>query len=68
MKEWKINLASEKKERCLAKKLIGPNVASETVPFTFALDDGGEEIRQSPMAYVPDLVSKVKQLLDQNDK
>ncbi len=43
---------------------------SEAVPFTFPIDGGkgGEEVRQAPMAYVPDLVKKVVQLLDQNDK
>ena len=36
--------------------------------MTFSLDDGGEELRRTPMAYVPDLPAKVKQLLDQNDR
>ena len=67
MKEWKITFASEVKERHLAKELVGPNLTSEMVPFTFALDSG-EEIREAPMAYVPDLGAKVEQLLDQNDK
>ena len=65
MKLWKINLESEAK---LAKKLVGPNSECEIVAFTCALDGGGEEVKMAPMAYVPDLVGKVKQLLDQNDR
>lgn len=68
MKLWNINLASEVKERVLAKELVGPNLACEMVMFTVALDGGGEEIVRKPMAYVPDLVAKVKQLLDENYK
>ncbi len=48
----------------LVKELVGPNLSSVTVPFTFAVE-GGEEIRRAPMAYVPNLVAKVTQ---QNDR
>ena len=68
MRAWKIDLAAEAKERSLAKELVGPNLTSETVAMTFSLDGGGEELRKTPMAYVPDLPAKVKQLLDQNDR
>lgn len=60
-----INLDSEVKERSLAKELVGPNLESA---FTFTLDGGAEEIRKAPMAYIPDLIAKVKQLLEQNDE
>lgn len=68
MKAWKIHLDSEVKERLLAKELVGPNLASEMVAFSFKLDEGGVEIRKAPMAYVPNLVQKVTQILDQNDR
>ena len=69
MKEWRITFASEGKERQLAKELVGPNLTTEMMPFTFSLDGGAsEEIRKAPMAYVPDLCAKVIQLLEQNDK
>lgn len=58
---------SEAKERKLRKGLIGHNIECEAVPLTFSLE-GGEEVRQAPMAFVPNLVEKVVQLLDQNDK
>lgn len=68
MKAWKVSFASESKERCLAKELIGPNYTAEAVVFTFPLDGGHEELRKAPFAYIPDLKHKVFQLLDQNDK
>jgi ribosomal protein S6E (S10) len=67
LKLWNIQLESEAKERALANKLVGSNLKCEMVMFTFTVD-GGEEIRKAPMAYIPDLVSKVKELLDQNDR
>ena len=68
MKAWKIHLGSEAKQRSISKELLGPNLKSELVAFSFPLDHGGEEIRKAPIAYVPDLVAKVKQILDQNDR
>lgn len=68
MGAWKISLASEAKERTLAKVLVGPNLDAEAVPFTFPNSGSGEHFRRAPMAFVPDLVAKVTQLLDQNDQ
>lgn len=68
MKAWNITLGPEHKVRSIARDLVGPNLDSEMVPFTFPLDGGGEEVRKAPMAYVPDLVGKVTQLLEQNDR
>lgn len=63
-------MESEAKERSLRNEIVGPNIEAEAVPFTFLLDGGkgGEEVRQAPMAYVPNLVAKVVQLLDQNER
>ena len=68
MGAWNISLASEAKERALANVLVGPNLDAEAVVFTFPNSGGGEQIRKAPMAFVPDLVAKVRQLLDQNDQ
>lgn len=68
MEAWKISFASEAKERSLSKTLVGPNMDGEPVAFTFSSDGGREEVRKAPMAFVPDLVAKVTQLLDQNDQ
>ncbi len=50
-------------------ELVGPNIQSENVAFSFLIDGGSEEeIKKAPMAYVPDLVGKVNQLLEQSDR
>jgi hypothetical protein len=68
MGAWKVELASEAKERSLANELVGPNIDAESLPFTFLVDDcHHEEVRRAPMAYVPNLVGKVIQVLEQND-
>ena len=56
MKVWHVSFACEKKERSLAMKLIGPNIASEAVVMAFSTDNGDEQ-RVTPMAYAPDLKS-----------
>ncbi len=58
-------LASEKKQRVLAKGLLGDNLEAETAPMTFALKPAGE-IRAVPLVFVPNLQDKVLSLLDQN--
>ena len=46
-----ISFASEAKERALANVLIGPNLDSEAVPFTFLNSGGGERFCKAPMAF-----------------
>lgn len=50
-------MGSEAKQRAISKELIGPNIKSEAVAFSFLIDSGtgGEEVRKAPMTYVPDL-------------
>ena len=52
--------ASEKSMRAEAKG------KAELVPLTFKHRDGGEVIKEAAMAYIPDLWSKISDLLDQN--
>ena len=61
MKAWSVSFAGEQKQRSLVRELLGPNLSSESLPFTFSAD-GGEVIGRAPMACVPDLVEKVIQL------
>ncbi len=69
MSSWKISFGSEPKQRALSSELIGTNLKCENAPFTFYFDHHTyEEVRKAPLAYVPDLVGKVTQLLDQNDR
>ncbi len=63
-----ITIPSEKKQQLLSHELLGDNLESEAVPFSFALKHGGEDLRPAPLVYVPDVAAKVFQLLDQNER
>ena len=58
-------VSSERRLRHRANTLVGENLEAEEVP---SLKSGGEEIRAAPMAYVPDLLAKVFELLDANEE
>ena len=58
-----VSLASEKRQRALAKEAIGDNITAEMVPFTFPADGGGDEIREAPFVYVPNLIARVADTL-----
>ena len=60
-------MASEQKLRKLSREQIGTNLAGEAVPFSFQLQNG-VDFRLAPLVYTPDLVAKVLQVLDQNDR
>ena len=63
-----ISLSSERKQRKLAKEQVGDNLEAETAPFSFSLASGGEELRVAAHVFIPNLVQKVVQLLEQNEK
>ncbi len=56
-------MSSERKQRTLAKEIIGNNVVAEKGAFTFPRTDGGEEVREVPFAYVPNLIAKSADLV-----
>ena len=62
-----MSLGSERRQRAVAKGLVGENLRAEAVPMTFRLKDGGEEIRAVPLVYIPNLQKKVFDLLDENN-
>lgn len=67
--EWGISLSSEKKQRKLARKLLGDNLEAEAIPLTYPLKKtGGEELRATAYSYVPDLVSRVQRDLEEKEK
>ena len=47
--------------------LLGHNLEGEEAPFPFPTSRG-VDIRPAPLVYIPDLIGKVTQMLDQNDK
>ena len=54
-----ISIASERKQRPLAKSIVGENLVAEMGAFTKRLDEGGEEICEVPFVYIPNLIIKV---------
>ena len=66
MSEWGIDMASEKRMRKEATELISDNLEAERVPLSFNHKDGGEIIKDAPIAYVPRLWEKIEDLLNQS--
>lgn len=60
-----VKIESEKRQRQLSKQLISTVVEADVAPFTFALKNGGEEVRPAAMACVPYLPDKIFELLDE---
>ena len=57
-------MGSEANQRALAKEIVGDNLSSELGAFTFKRDGGGEEIREVPFVYVPNLIRKATDLIE----
>eukprot|EP00731_Ephydatia_muelleri_P011283 Em0006g177a len=63
-----ISIGCEERMRQISREMIRGNLKGEIAPFSFSLKSGGEEIRGAALFYVPNLVEKVFQLLDENAK
>ena len=50
----------------MAKEAIGDNLAAEMVPFAFSLDDGGIEFWEAPFVFVPNLIARVADKLNEH--
>ena len=69
MKSWKIDVASERKQRVLMKAdLENMPIEAESVPFTFGTKLNGQELRPAPVAYVTDLKCFLFHLLDEKER
>ena len=66
MNEWGLTLASEKRMRKVASELVGDNLEAELAPMSFSHRDGGEVIKEAPIAYIPRLWEKIEDLLNQS--
>ena len=62
-----VQISSEKKMRKISKELIGENLAGEATPFYFSTKHG-IDILPAPHVYIPDLVAKVFEHLEQNER
>ena len=61
-------MGSEAKQRALAKDLLGDNLIATVGPFTCKSDGGGEEIKEVPFGYFPNLIRKVADVIDKHKK
>jgi hypothetical protein len=55
-----VSLASERKQRTLAKE------SAEIVPFTFPAEGRGAEVHEAPFVYIPNLIARVSDTLNQH--
>ena len=62
-----VKLASERSMTILSKEMIGENLAAEEVLLSQPLQFG-VDLKLTPLVYVPNLVAKIIQLLDQNKR
>ena len=53
--------------RRVSAEVIGENLEVETIPLTFKLKAGGEEILPAPIAFAPNLWAKVEDVLNHSD-
>ena len=64
-----MSLACEERMRHVgSKRIVGDNIQGELAPFSFTLTSGGEELRAAPLVFIPNLIQKVTQLLDENHR
>ena len=59
-----MNIASERRLRKRSKEVVTDNLQAEGVPFRFSLKSGGEEIRGTPLAFIPDLKADAGQKIE----
>eukprot|EP00731_Ephydatia_muelleri_P021814 Em0014g405a len=68
LKSSGICLAGEERMRQISCQIVGDNLKGEIAPFSFPLPSGGEEVKGSPLVYIPHLVDMVIHLLDENER
>ncbi|KAL5481525.1 hypothetical protein EMCRGX_G021706 [Ephydatia muelleri] len=63
-----VSLAGEQRMRNICRQIVGDNLKGEMALFSFPHPSGGEELRGAPLVYIPDLVQKVVDLLEENER
>ena len=65
--KWRISFGGKGNQQTIAKELVGPKLTAGTGTFSFSMEGARDEITKAPIAYIPDLLTEVTQLLDQNN-
>ena len=68
LKTLHISVGSEVKQRALAKDILGDNLVAEMGAFTFRRDGGGEDIKEAPFVYVPNLIKRAVDLIEEHKR
>eukprot|EP00731_Ephydatia_muelleri_P002365 Em0001g2365a len=61
-----VSLAGEERMRYICRRIVGGNLKGEMALFSFPSTSGGEELRVAALVYIPDVVLKVVDLLEEN--
>ena len=68
MKAWNIIMSSEKRQRSVMKNDIElVQITAQSVPFSFTIRQGSQEICPAPLACVDHLAGVIFQMLDENN-
>ena len=62
-----MSIASENRQRKLAKTITGDDLVAEKGAFTVSTDKG-EEVREVPFVYHPNLIVKVADIVNQHER
>lgn len=66
-KSLNVSIASEVKQRKMAAEVIGQDPEAEMGAFTVTVDKG-EEIREVPFVYFPNLIAKISDTIQQHER
>ena len=67
LKSLNVSIASEAQQRKMAAEIIGQDPVAETGPFSVAVEKG-EEIKQVPFVYFPNLIAKIGDTIHQHER
>lgn len=59
-------MASEARQRVMAKEIVGDRIIAEKGAFTFPMEKGGEEIAEVPFVYCRNLIATVADTVDKH--
>ena len=68
LKSSGICLAGEERMCHISSQIVCDNLKGEIAPFLFPIPSGGEEIKGAPLVYIPQLVDKIVQLMEGNER
>lgn len=66
-KTFHVSIASEKRQRKVAKELVGDNLVAERGAFIFE-EQGKEVVREVPFVYRPNLIAAIAEIVDKHER